>query len=855
MIPIHLSIAGFLSYRDPVELDFTKFDLACISGANGAGKSALLDAITFALFGKARNSGDSLINTHKDVNAAEVEFTFNYEGNVYRVQRIAPREKNTILEFQIQTGEDKWKALTERTLRDTDARIQETLRLDYETFVNASFFLQGKADQFTQQRPGDRKRILSSVLGLEIWEEYRGRSAARRKGVEDQITGLQGRLQEIANELDQEESRKARLTELDSQLQDLSKSRTAQEAVLEEVRRRAAAVQQQQALVAALATQLERTQIQLAEQRTRLEERSAEQTAFAELIGKAERTEAAYASWQALREELVTLEGVAAKFHGQEMKRSASVAIIESERARLETELTGLSNENENLKSLLANKAEHERELKQITTEIERMEKHLAARVDKEKELQDLKKIQSNAHAQNKLLYDEMKNLEEKIKRVRETEGLANCPTCGQPLTEEHRVSVIAELTGEGTQKGDKYRANVKSAKDVDKQVEKLEKELSALTQLDTNFRASNTKAGELRTRIGDVSKVELGWKEKRAPRLAEIQAALKAETFASEARAELGKIDAELKTTGYDAARHDAARKEELAARPAEVQMRALEQARAAAKPLEREIKDLAKQIAAQEKEVTAQEAAHQQAAKTLEPMQEGLPDLEQAERAMLDTQEKENQVRQALGAAQQEVAVLDTLRARKTEFESQRETLAGQVSQFQALERAFGKDGVPAMLIEQALPQIESKANQILERLSAGSMNIRFVTQRPFKDSKRDDLRETLDIQISDGAGERDYEMFSGGEAFRINFAIRLALSEVLAQRAGARLQTLVVDEGFGSQDEAGRQRLVEVISLVRQDFAKILVITHIDALKDAFPNRIEVEKGPRGSMVRIV
>jgi exonuclease SbcC len=855
MIPIHLSIAGFLSYRDPVELDFTKFDLACISGANGAGKSALLDAITFALFGKARNSGDSLINTHKDVNAAEVEFTFNYEGNVYRVQRIAPREKNTILEFQIQTGEDKWKALTERTLRDTDARIQETLRLDYETFVNASFFLQGKADQFTQQRPGDRKRILSSVLGLEIWEEYRGRSATRRKGVEDQITGLQGRLQEIANELDQEESRKARLTELDSQLQDLSKSRTAQEAVLEEVRRRAAAVQQQQALVAALATQLERTQIQLAEQRTRLEERSAEQTAFAELIGKAERTEATYASWQALREELVTLEGVAAKFHGQEMKRSASVAIIESERARLETELTGLSNENENLKSLLANKAEHERELKQITTEIERMEKHLAARVDKEKELQDLKKIQSNAHAQNKLLYDEMKNLEEKIKRVRETEGLANCPTCGQPLTEEHRVSVIAELTGEGTQKGDKYRANVKSAKDVDKQVEKLEKELSALTQLDTNFRASNTKAGELRTRIGDVSKVELGWKEKRAPRLAEIQAALKAETFASEARAELGKIDAELKTTGYDAARHDAARKEELAARPAEAQMRALEQARAAAKPLEREIKDLAKQIAAQEKEVTAQEAAHQQAAKTLEPMQEGLPDLEQAERAMLDTQEKENQVRQALGAAQQEVAVLDTLRARKAEFESQRETLAGQVSQFQALERAFGKDGVPAMLIEQALPQIESKANQILERLSAGSMNIRFVTQRPFKDSKRDDLRETLDIQISDGAGERDYEMFSGGEAFRINFAIRLALSEVLAQRAGARLQTLVVDEGFGSQDEAGRQRLVEVISLVRQDFAKILVITHIDALKDAFPNRIEVEKGPRGSMVRIV
>src|SRR3990172_4104255 len=262
MIPIHLSISGFLSYRDPVELDFTKFDLACISGPNGAGKSALLDAITFALFGQARNRGDALINTHLDVNAAQVEFTFAYEGNVYRVRRIAPREKGTILEFQIQTGDNKWKALTERALRDTEARIQETLRIDYETFVNASFFLQGKADQFTQQRPADRKRILSSVLGLEIWEEYRGRTTTRRKAVEDQIAGLQGRLQEIANELDQEEARKARLTEL--------------------------------------AAQLERTQAQLAELRARLEERSAEQTAFAGLIGKAEEVEAAYAGWQAL---------------------------------------------------------------------------------------------------------------------------------------------------------------------------------------------------------------------------------------------------------------------------------------------------------------------------------------------------------------------------------------------------------------------------------------------------------------------------------------------------------------------------------------------------------------------------
>ncbi|MBP1694382.1 MAG: sbcC, partial [Chloroflexi bacterium] len=64
MIPLHLHLSGFLSYRDPVDLDFSAFDLACIAGANGAGKSSLLDAITWALFGKARKSDDTLINTH-----------------------------------------------------------------------------------------------------------------------------------------------------------------------------------------------------------------------------------------------------------------------------------------------------------------------------------------------------------------------------------------------------------------------------------------------------------------------------------------------------------------------------------------------------------------------------------------------------------------------------------------------------------------------------------------------------------------------------------------------------------------------------------------------------------------------
>ena len=62
-------------------------------------------------------------------------------------------------------------------------------------------------------------------------------------------------------------------------------------------------------------------------------------------------------------------------------------------------------------------------------------------------------------------------------------------------------------------------------------------------------------------------------------------------------------------------------------------------------------------------------------------------------------------------------------------------------------------------------------------------------------------------------------------------------------------------MIDEGFGSQDAQGRQRLIEAINLVRDDFEKILVITHLEELKDVFPTRIEVEKTDKGSQVRVV
>ena len=213
---------------------------------------------------------------------------------------------------------------------------------------------------------------------------------------------------------------------------------------------------------------------------------------------------------------------------------------------------------------------------------------------------------------------------------------------------------------------------------------------------------------------------------------------------------------------------------------------------------------------------------------------------------------EEATNQARQRFGAARQR---LDTCRAqteRRVQLAQELEGTLARQAIYEDLQAAFGKKGLQAMIIEAAIPEIESEANRLLNRMTDGRMAVRIETQRETKSTQ--EVRETLDIIISDELGSRDYSLFSGGEAFRANFAIRIALSKLLARRAGAALQTLIIDEGFGTQDAQGRERLVEAITSIQDDFERVLVITHIDELKDLFPARIEVVKTAEGSQISV-
>jgi exonuclease SbcC len=175
-----------------------------------------------------------------------------------------------------------------------------------------------------------------------------------------------------------------------------------------------------------------------------------------------------------------------------------------------------------------------------------------------------------------------------------------------------------------------------------------------------------------------------------------------------------------------------------------------------------------------------------------------------------------------------------------------------------YRELSLAFGKNGLQTMMIENVLPQLEAETNQILARLTGNQFHVLFLTQKAGKGSTKKQtskMIDTLEIVIADSQGTRAYETYSGGEAFRINFSIRLALARLLAQRAGTSLQMLIVDEGFGTQDSEGCDRLIAAINAIASDFACILTVTHMPQFKEAFTHRIEVRKTNQGSQVYLL
>ena len=856
MIPIKLRLAGFTSYREPVEINFSGFDLACISGANGAGKSSLLDAITYALYGKARVQNEAIINTASKT--AEVTLDFEYENQVYRVTRTNSRGKTTQVDFYIQQlGDDtesaSWKVLTERTLRETDAKINNTLRLDYESFINASFFLQGKADAFATKKPSERKEILATILGLDQWEVFRKAANEKNRQARADAKLLERDIAVIQEELETEERLHHDRDLLERELALVREKVSSRQAQLDTLRAQAQLIANQAKQVETLRLQVERSRQSMQRKQQQADEKQLKLDGYQRKLDQAAQIESAYQQLLAKRRNLDTLDQLSQKYWPLERQRSSQESQLQSHLQSLEREIRTLQAEEQEIQTALKASEQKHAQSRTLTDQIASFGT-LADPQQLTEQIQVLTAQIEELESENGSLKAKMEELAARRQKVENAAGSV-CPMCGQDLSPKHRMEIIAEINELGTPLGDRHRANRALAEQLKANKLKLESQAAQLRQQEVKLMALQRDQALLKQELDLLQQREATWKTGKAARLLQAQTERDGESFLPELRQELSQIRQQLSALAYDQDVHNTLRQQVQAQAPAETDWQELQIAQNSSRMLQAELESLHGEIAHEQEGFQELESHYQDEAVALDQARSETQDSRTAEEELAELREEQDVYNRKLGEVDQALATIQTQRERQVRLRQEMEALNETIRQYSKLETAFGKDGVPAMLIEQALPELEAQANQLLARLSDYGMSVTFSSQRDYKDAKRKDKMETLDILISDGSGTRDYETYSGGEAFRINFAIRLALSRVLARRAGARLQTLVIDEGFGNQDAQGRQRLIEAINTVRPDFQKILIITHLEELKDYFSNRIEVTKTPSGSQAEVI
>ena len=569
------------------------------------------------------------------------------------------------------------------------------------------------------------------------------------------------------------------------------------------------------------------------------------------VIARGGEIEAGAARLAAAQQRFAQLEAARQSFDALRQEQNELTRTLEVERTRLETEVSQLRRRiNEELAPLSGSEAALEESIKESRSKLAGLSGLAANLAEKRQKLQLLATGIGEAQSLASRYQSEGEQIKEKLRFLGQADPHGvDCPLCLSPLSEDGCLRLAQSYESEIEEKRDLYRANRNNLQSLEHQKSELEADL-AKRERELNGETSLLQAeiGRAESQKEAATAAAIEMKEAEG-RLNGLAAALRDYSYARDAQARLKVVESELGALGYDDDAYSQALRETRKLEPFNQLRDRLETARAQL-PADG-------QAQAQNREQTAR------LKEEVESLALQIADAEQATAQMPAAEARLEQRLKDIGVLEGD---LQGALARKALLEDRVERLAnlekelaksrGDLEQAQEdqgiyheLVGAFGRQGIQAMLIETVVPRLEEEANVLLGRMTDNRMHVKLETQRERRSGSGEPI-ETLEINVSDELGARSYEMYSGGEAFRVNLSLRIALSRVLSQRTGAPLPTLFIDEGFGSQDVSGRERILDVISAIEDDFDKIIVITHLDDLKDMFPVRIEVQKDEKGS-----
>lgn len=813
MIPQKIQIKNFLSYGPVLQtIDFAHHSLICLSGKNGHGKSALLDAMTWAVWGQARKVSGVVKADQGLLRLGQTQmlvvFDFMFGGKTYRIRReymeTYGKPVNT-LEFGIlNTDTDTLIPLTDKTIRTTQEKIQQTLGIDFDSFSNSAFLKQGSSNEFSKKSPKERKQILATILGLDQYETIRKLALEKTKDAQNKKTILATLQEKRMEELSGQDNLNEKLTQLNAQMAELlTKEQTLNRALNGYKQEQKIYSEKQQELhnllfqLSQLTEKAEEYKKQLREkfsQWRNINKKRQSLHTLSQLEQEKNKVVNAIAQHQKLLQEnleqkhqLLTTQQ---KIHAIEQEhKEAQTKQLHSLQLELERTKAEHKNHEQNKTNILATIKQLNNETATIDEQIEKAEKEHAAIQIKPEEVTRAESLleKHKAHYQQFVslgnwISAELNSLSQKKKLVHEDDP--SCPLCEQNLSASRRKFLKANF--------DKQESFLSHRLLRLKRIIPIIKErlISDHTQLKKNKELILTAAA-LTNKIKELSETSTKITQQSLMAEQALQQAQKQSDAAIQLVAEKEKSIAQsseqaiaINSPDYLALKQEKLNLEQTLNKNSYSE-KSYKEDQTLLADIEKKLSDyqnLQQDVAQQENRkndithLCAQLKQIKFSLHSLEDKKNSLGDLRLAHDDLLYKEKQLTAEQQNLSKEREELVHIkgsienqqNHLNKIKIEHEREQTTIAqlqNTIDDYQTIATATGKDGIQALLIEEAIPEIEQEANYLLARLTNNQAQI-FIES--LRDLKKGGTKETLDIKISDQAGIRPYELFSEAKHF---------------------------------------------------------------------------------------
>lgn len=909
MRPRKLTLSAFGPYAERTVLDLDALGtsgLYLITGDTGAGKTTIFDAITFALYGEA--SGDnrepSMFRSKyaKPEVPTEVELEFAYGEKNYRVRRNPEyeRPKSRGEGFTLQRAEAELTFPDGRVLtkqREVDAAIREITGVSREQFMQIAMIAQGDFLKLLLASTEDRKKIFRQIFSTQLFQSLQERLKKESGALNDRCAALRNSLRQYIDGILAEDG--------DPRGPDLEKARRGELplgdtlALLEEL------IAQDEALESALAQKQEQIEKALALVNENLGRLDAQQRAKQEIeVRSAEKAaeeerrivlEAAFAAQQAqaagideAASEKAKLEAELPRYDAAEALRAAvektqktlllCVSERESAQARaaaesaaleaLRAERKGLSDAGEQREKLSAQKEK----AAQRSAALDALAAALSERQRKTAELETMQADYQAASARSGALraaFEAMQRafLDEQAGILAQTltPGLP-CPVCGS-TEHPHPAASSAQAPTE---------AQLKKAKaDADRAQQTAQRQseacAAARAALDALARRMAEQCAALSLEPDALPEALKQAQAAQAQQLAALDAAIRAEDARVQRSAALeaeipqkeqalSRLTASLEAAGQRIAALNA----DLASKTeqAEAEQKALRFA--SKQEAQDRLNALALWIRQRKQAYADAEAAFRASDKKLGELQAVLEGLEQQLAAQLDlSPETEQQQKAALTAQKQDAeAQRKRVHTRLHTNRFAQQNILEKSGDLDALEKRYAwvralsntangnLPGKEKIMLETYIQmtffdRIVARANTRFFVMSGGQYELK---RRIAAENNRSQSGLDLDVIDHFNGSERSVKSLSGGEAFKASLSLALGLSdEIQSSAGGVRLDTMFVDEGFGSLDEESLDQAMKALSGLAEGNRLVGIISHVAELKNRIDKQIVITKQP--------